>query len=304
MKLSSRMEALFKGLPIPDVPLVTPEKRKRSSEAPASVAKRIRKEASGQIKLSSEQAAGINVDKAKLALNDYVKQLAETVDADWHDSYEETGEMLQEWLRDCGKWVQEVIDIGIIYGSGFGCCHELLKHVADTWANIQAIPFRGCPQEDLDAGEGVTFSADGGADHDDEGDRDDDDDAVFHSAEQMLALVWPLLLARAAKDDSVPEGVLLQMIKDAHDHGVEQPHLAPENENLLHLSEEVTAHVGQGRKRLAGLAARKHEWELLPTTKKVHRMRRCIDRRFDGPKHLRTRDFGSDSDEGEACCVM
>lgn len=237
-------------------------------------------------------------------MNEYVKQLAETVDADWHDSYEETGEMLQEWLRDCGKWVQEVIDIGIIYGSRFGCCHELLKHVADTWANIQAIPFRGCPQEDLDAGEGVTFSADGGADHDEEGDCDGDNDAVFHSAEQMLTLVWPLLLARAAKDDSVPEGVLLQMINDAHDHGVDKPHLAPENENHLHLSEEVTAHVSRGRKRLAELAARKHEWELLPTTKKVHRMRRCIDRRFDGPKHLRTRDFGSDSDEGEACCVM
>ena len=34
-----------------------------------------------------------------------------------------------------------------------------------------------------------------------------------------------------------------------------------------------------------------------PCTVKKHRMRRCIDRRFDGPKHLRTRDFGSDSED-------
>lgn len=33
----------------------------------------------------------------------------------------------------------------------------------------------------------------------------------------------------------------------------------------------------------------------------THKMRRAIDRRFDGPKHLRTRDF---SDNEEGCCVM
>jgi hypothetical protein len=32
-----------------------------------------------------------------LKLTEYVKSLAETVDGDWHDSYEETGQMLQEF---------------------------------------------------------------------------------------------------------------------------------------------------------------------------------------------------------------
>ena len=32
-------------------------------------------------------------------------------------------------------------------------------------------------------------------------------------------------------------------------------------------------------------------------TVKFHRMRRCIDRRFDGPKHLRTRDYGFSDDD-------
>ena len=33
-----------------------------------------------------------------------------------------------------------------------------------------------------------------------------------------FAQVWPLLLARAAGDSSVPDSALLQMIKDAKDH--------------------------------------------------------------------------------------
>ena len=42
----------------------------------------------------------------------------------------------------------------------------------------------------------------------------------------------------------------------------------------------------------------KSQWSALPNTVKVHRMRRCIDRRFDGPKHLRTRDFSDDDNFG------
>jgi len=45
-------------------------------------------------------------------------------------------------------------------------------------------------------------------------------------------------------------------------------------------------------------------WRSLPSTAKKHKQRRAIDRRFDGPKHLRTRDFGSDeSDEEERCLI-
>jgi len=39
----------------------------------------------------------------------------------------------------------------------------------------------------------------------------------------------------------------------------------------------------------------------MPTVLVEHGSCRCIDRRFDGPKHLRTRDYGSDSDDGFGC---
>ena len=50
--------------------------------------------------------------------------------------------------------------------------------------------------------------------------------------------------------------------------------------------------VAAGRERLAALVVgRKAEWSALPSTKKQHKQRSAIDRRFDGPKNQRTRDF-------------
>jgi len=46
----------------------------------------------------------------------------------------------------------------------------------------------------------------------------------------------------------------------------------------------------------------KDAWFGLPSNKKHYHMRRGIDRRFSGPKHLRTRDF-SDSDSDEGCII-
>lgn len=57
--------------------------------------------------------------------------------------------MLQEWLEDCGQRVESVLRVGVGLGAAFGQCHDVLKHVADTWTNICAIPFRGSPDEDL-----------------------------------------------------------------------------------------------------------------------------------------------------------
>lgn len=87
--------------------------------------------------------------QVKESLNEYVKSLAHTVDMDWHDSYEETGEMLVEWFSECGDHVQKVIKAATSLGAGFGHAHEILKCIHDTWLNINAIPFRGCPRETL-----------------------------------------------------------------------------------------------------------------------------------------------------------
>merc|ERR1740138_126337 len=97
--------------PVEPLLAATPGSRKRGSPSldagtpsPSPLqAKRPRTATStkGSPKLSAEDAASVDVPKARKEFNDYVKQLAKTVDDDWHDSYEETDEMLHEWLEDC-----------------------------------------------------------------------------------------------------------------------------------------------------------------------------------------------------------
>ena len=55
--------------------------------------------AKGSVALSAEAAALVNVSEVRKTLNEYVTNMAQTVNADWHDSYEETDEMLSEWLQ-------------------------------------------------------------------------------------------------------------------------------------------------------------------------------------------------------------
>lgn len=283
-------------------PPVTPQKRKRQSEMPASVAKRIRKEAKGSCVCSPGDKAAIDADNAKMDLNKYVKSLAATVDADWHDSYEETAEELEEYFQDCGKRVQNVLRVGVKCGQEFGECHETLKQVADTWSNIQAIPFRGDPGDDLSNGEGVTLFENGTGDDDDQ-DSCNGEGAV-HCPVELLEIVWPALIARAAGDEKVPDKVLMQMIKDAVDHGLAEPCVAGgaiSNIKMM-LKLALQKHLMRGEQRVVALISRQEEWKAMASTKKVHKMRRCIDRRFDGPKHLRTRDYDSGSEGG--CSLM
>jgi hypothetical protein len=71
--------------------------------------------------------------------------------------------------------------------------------------------------------------------------------------------------------------------------------------------------VPDGTKLSRLIIDRASEWKDLPTTKKVHRERRAIDRRFDGTPERRTRDYhlydSDDSDEygrggGRRDCVI
>lgn len=61
--------------------------------------------------------------------------------------------------------------------------------------------------------------------------------------------------------------------------------------------------VAVGQERLLAIYGNKAAWQSLPTTKKVHKQRRVIDRRFDGPKNRRTRDYDSQGG-GDGCVVM
>jgi len=288
MAHSPRLAALFRGEAPPAAPTPTTPQKKRTIEAPASIAKRLKKEARGQTSSSQADKAAVDADIAKRQLNEHVKSLAATVDADWHDSYEETSEECQQWFEDCGELAKAVLRVGVTLGTEFGQCHEVLKQVADTWSNINAIPFRGDPGDDIAQGEGITL-VDGGED-------DEEEEGTVNSPDDLLGFAWPALLARAAADASVPDAALLRMIKDAFDYGVQRPDQPAPGESRLVLAPAARRSLQQGRLRIAGLFSCEADWKSLPSTRKSHRMRRGIDRRFDGPKHLRTRDF--DSDDG------
>ena len=243
-------------------------------------------------KADADDLAVIKTADLKKSLNAHVKSLAATVNADWHDSYEETAEEACVWFGKAGKAVEAALRVA---GEGVALdqCHEALKLVADTWSNINAIPFRSDVGDDVS---NVDTSIDvdlGGEEYADYG---------LISPEALLGLAWPVLLARAASDKSVADAALLRMIKDAVDNGVAEPHVASWEET------EREAFVGpsvkSGRARVAALfTGSKSKWSALASTKKKHKMRNAIDRRFDGPKHLRTRHYPSDSDE-EGCILM
>jgi len=303
MEHSVQLHALFTGTPAP-LQVVTPKKRKSTAEAPATIAKCLKKDAQGSAKVDT---AILDPDAAKAALNKRVKDMAFTVDMDWHDSYEQTDEMLHDWFEACGEQAKLVLRSATDLGAGFGKAHEILKCVSDTWDNINAIPFR-CPPVDSLAEACIDLIEDGDSEDGSDTSREHRDISPRRvgTIEDMMAIVWPVLLARAAGDDSVPDKSLNQMLKDAQDNGVKSPHVAHPSEQEVVAREKapVRAAVAKGRARLADLAS-KEDWKKLPCTVKTHRMRRCIDRRFDGPKHLRTRDFGSDSDDdGARCSIM
>jgi hypothetical protein len=121
----------------------------------------------------------------------------------------------------------------------------------------------------------------------------------------IWSYVWVALLrVHSAKDDSKSaennKDILLRCIKDASDNmkGAEymkfSGNLFLYDDDDNNLQDGKNAPSSTALDRLIGDKA--SAWENLPTTKKEHRMRRTIDRRFDGSPSRRTRDFGDNDD--------
>ena len=239
----------------------------------------------------ASDVANIKTKDVKKRLTAHVKACASMVDADWHDGYEEQGEECMEWMRSCGDVIESGLRVSVVHGCGHDLAHEAMKLVADTWAQVEKIPFRCDPGECIADGYRTPKIEIAGL-----------GEYQCSGADALLRLAWPLLLGAAAASDDVCDETLLRFIKDAVDNGVTSPHQPSEEEGEL--GEGAPVSVAAGRSRLESLVVgRKAEWSCLPSTKKAHKQRRCIDRRFDGPKHLRTRDFGN-SDEDDGDCVI
>ena len=74
---------------------------------------------------------------------------------------------------------------------------------------------------------------------------------------------------------------------------------------MLHIGQSFSAFCSASLIRHPLLASlcraapflRRSQWEDLKSCKKNYRTKRALDRRFDGPKDRRTRDYSSDSSD-------
>ena len=232
----------------------------------------------------------INPAKVKKGLNQHVKSLAQAVNRDWHDSWEETGEELCRYMGECLDIVEMSLNTVIENGVAFDWCNQVLVTIADTWDNIEAIPFRCPPDERLDPDRTyltIIFI------ETDEGTVTRNFKAPLH-IHKLLQIAWPILLAAAAdpelKPDVIGDEELLQMIKDAVDNGVEPLEITPDANG----DDDYIEYIELGYDRICKLHSKTSAWKSLPSSKRFHAMRKGIDRRFDGPKHLRTRNYEDD----------
>src|SRR5690606_7588377 len=129
------------------------------------------------------------------------------------------------------------------------------------------------------------------------------------SMDEMIDFLWRLVLNSAAETKNpdgswaVDDTLLNRMIKDAVDNGTQvlgslkgDPEDGSPSSTTTttaggpdaattSATDETTTTPAQRTDRLA-VVYQAGEWKALPTTKKKHNMRRAIDRRFDGEKHL------------------
>jgi len=236
--------------------------------------------------VSNEDFAATKLAEVKKKLNGYVKSVAQMVNADWHDGYEEQGEKIGRYFEDVFVSLQAVYNIVVVTGLAFERCHEIMKAIVDSWDNMKAVPMRGGVEENY---ENLSLTL------------KQDKMKSFFKPEAAFSFVWRLLIHNAVEAqgaEAVEDEVLKRMIKDAEDNSCnvlgKDEDDSEEEEGKDEGQSEIKEKT-EGQKRLERVHSER-VWDSLPTTKKVHRMRKGIDRRFDGPKHLRTRDY--DSDEG------
>ena len=164
----------------------------------------------------------------------------------------------------------------------------MLVEIAESWRAFSGINFRCCMEESTQESKIDLSSAMPCAD-DEEEEEDNDDELNFRSLsrKQAVAVTWAALVQTAAAHlPATGEETLQRIVKDALDYGVTQAELTAPSP----WCEE------DGPARLAALLSEPARGALraLPSRIQPVKQWRAIDRRFDGPKHRRTRDFGRD----------
>ena len=251
------------GIPTPSAAAAQPKPEKKKSAA------------AGAKKPGKEKFVKVlDAKPLKLKLNNMVKVLAKMVDDDWHDGWEEQGEKIWEYLKALQEPLTQVINVCVqnrasVDKREFVEANEILKAVADTYANLHTVPMRGSV-EDVVRECDADFTLPGAG-----GDE-------LSNAEDAFQFVWTKL-ARAAARGTATDMQVNRIIKDAVDNGASVDPESDEDED-----EDEDAAASTDRLRQLYHAG---EWRSLKTTKKKRKMRRAIDRRFDGTPSRRTRDY-------------
>ena len=275
--------------------------------------------------VDSKTRALLDPSEAARALGASVARLAKMVDDDWFSSHDETRPELLEWARLSGARVEAALRAAEA-GRLFEESNDVLKVVADTWCDINCIPFRTSSKKR--------------ARDDDDDDEDSDSESsttpttpatraervphhvsVLRACGQeivaseiriplddpdaMLAAAWSTLCARAAARETVSDSTLNRFLRDAIDHGVAEPHEDVDFETMDAYSELSSARARLWRLHKAG------GFRKLPSTKIRRAMRAKVDRRarrrlvfserarprrragYDGSPARRTRSFSS-----------
>jgi hypothetical protein len=210
---------------------------------------------------------------------DECRDFHKMVNADWHDGWEEQGKYLSDdyfpSLTKSAKAICELLSAPTISEAVIKHCYEVTLVLADSVDLMSSVPMRGEVRDALWSNDTLKIGT---------------SSKKLDSISSLLNFLFENLLFRAI-EVGMERGQIMSMIKGAMEYGYE----ADDDEKS---TERVNA------KKLQELIAAKKEWEGLASRKNVYKEKGVIDRRFSGPKHKRTRDFGdSDDDRGEDCII-
>mmetsp|Transcript_19957 Transcript_19957/g.33398 ORF Transcript_19957/g.33398 Transcript_19957/m.33398 type:complete len:315 (+) Transcript_19957:210-1154(+) len=262
--------------------------------------------------VSQEDFKNTDLKARATVLKQSVKTLAKMVDDDWHDGHMYQDEEVNNYLNEVEPMLQAVYNISVKAQKAFERCHEIIKLIADTWDNMKTIPMRGTVEQSFEQIADASDMSVGGV-------------FSIRDGDEMIKKMWPRFLLAAASCSSseheVTDAALARFIKDADDFGVDilsapEDEDEDENENqdkgntkatsVVAITSSTTAKPApsststtaesKGLSRLTAIYGNRSAWSNLPTTRKVHKQKSAIDRRFFGSKNRRTRDFSSDDD--------
>ena len=256
-----------------------PTTKKRSSSSSSSGSNKKKRRTAKSFGLTKEEWASVKLAPIKRGLKVYVKTLAKQVDDDWHDGYEEQGDTLCDWFNHIADPLQSVLTVGVEKKTALFECNEILKAVSDSWYDLCACPMRGTVEDNADNYECASckLTIPG---------HDEDKFTMDDGVSRVWSYVWTALLRVHAARADVDTSVLLQCIKDATVNGVNFSVGGAGDHDL----DDFAALKSIDCKALDTVIAER-KWAALPNTRKHHRMRRAIDRRFNGPPERRTRSY-------------